>query len=99
MSAGGLRAIFTIKWVSNCAKHAKCSRVDVLLERHDHTAVLIVEDDGVGFDAERLQKGSDRWGLIGMRERAALIGGTIEIESGPKKGATIFVRVPLTGGY
>ena len=86
--------------LNNCAKHSKCSRAEVLLERRDHYAVLIVEDNGIGFEP---RPRSDRvddvgFGLIGMRERAALLGGTVEIESNRNKGTTIFVRVPLTGG-
>jgi signal transduction histidine kinase len=60
--------------------------------------VLIVEDNGVGFDPQRKRESNGQWGLIGMRERSALLGGTVEIESGPNNGTTIFVRIPLTGG-
>jgi signal transduction histidine kinase len=69
----------------------------VLLERHDHHVVLIVEDDGAGFDAQSERQGDGQWGLVGMRERVAMVGGTLEIESTPNKGTTIFVRVPLSG--
>ncbi len=82
--------------LNNCAKHAKCSRADVLLEIRDRHAVLIVEDDGVGFDPQEKMRGDGQWGLIGMRERAALLSGSIEIESSPDSGATIFVRVPMS---
>jgi len=60
--------------------------------------VLIIEDDGAGFDpnAEAGAEDQKGMGLIGMRERAALVGGTLQIESKPKKGTTIFVRVPAT---
>jgi signal transduction histidine kinase len=58
--------------------------------------VLIVEDDGVGFNPNReaSAEGDKGMGLIGMRERAALVGGTLQIESKPKAGTTIFARVP-----
>jgi signal transduction histidine kinase len=82
--------------LNNCAKHARCSRAQVLLERKDHHAVLIVEDDGVGFEPESVKHGDGRWGLLGMRERTSLLRGAIEIESAPNKGTTIFVRVPLS---
>jgi len=66
----------------------------VLLERRDHTLVLIVEDDGIGL-TEELPPGQDRGlGLVGMRERAALVGGVLEIESVPGGGTTIFARIP-----
>jgi two-component system CheB/CheR fusion protein len=80
--------------LNNCAKHAKCTRANVLLERRDDTAILIVEDDGVGFDPAADPGG--QWGLIGMRERVALMNGTLEIESNQGQGTTIFVRTPVT---
>ena len=61
-----------------------------------------VADNGIGFDpqAARVTKETDRGlGLVGMRERAALVGGTVEIESDPiAGGTTIFVRVPWREG-
>jgi two-component system, chemotaxis family, CheB/CheR fusion protein len=82
--------------LNNIYKHAHASRVDVLLERRDHHVVLIVEDDGVGIAAED-KPGQDRGlGLLGMTERAALVGGTLEIETAPGEGTTIFARVPTT---
>jgi signal transduction histidine kinase len=82
--------------LNNTMKYAHAGRVDVLLERRDHQVVLIVEDDGVGFNPNKEQNGEpDKgMGLIGMRERAALVGGTLQIESKPKAGTTIFARVP-----
>ena len=58
------------------------------------------EDDGVGIDPTPTLRQSDHrgLGLIGMHERAALAGGTLDIESEVGKGTTIFVRVPLTDG-
>ena len=58
--------------------------------------ILIVEDNGAGFNPSQEIGGDDHkgMGLIGMRERAALVGGTLQIESKPKEGTTIFVRVP-----
>jgi len=79
--------------LTNVAKHAHASRVDVLLESRDDSVVLVVEDDGVGFD--RSDGSVDRGvGLLGMRERAALIGAQFEIESKPGEGTSIFVRYP-----
>jgi two-component system CheB/CheR fusion protein len=81
--------------LNNTYKHAHAKRVDVLLERRDHHVVLIVEDDGIGFNADEATA-HEGLGLLGMRERAALIGGTLEIESAPGDSTTIFARVPLT---
>ncbi len=84
--------------LNNCAKHSQCLRAEILLERRDHHLVLIIEDDGVGFSPTTVQEGDGQWGLLGMRERAALLDGAIEIESAPESGTTIYIRVPLTGG-
>jgi signal transduction histidine kinase len=85
--------------LNNVIKHAQASRVDMLLERRDSALVLIIEDDGVGFTSniEEEKSGIDRGlGLVGMRERAALIGGTLEIESTPDLGTTVFARIPIS---
>lgn len=79
--------------LNNCAKHSKCTRANVLLDRRDNAAVMIIEDDGVGFDPNVAHEG--KWGLIGMRERLGLLGGKLEIESDSGEGTTIFVRTPL----
>ena len=83
--------------LNNTMKYAQAKRVDVLLERRDSQVVLIVEDDGVGFNLKK-EVGAEEtkgMGLIGMRERAALVGGTLQIETKPKEGTTIFARVPI----
>jgi signal transduction histidine kinase len=83
--------------LQNVHKHAGADRVDVLLERGDGEAVLIVEDNGHGYDEEQeVALDSDKgMGVINMRERATLVGGRLEIESTPGGGTTIFVRVPF----
>ena len=82
--------------LNNTYKHARASRVDVLLERRNDHVVLIVEDDGVGFDPNDKEGADKGLGLLGMRERAGLVGGTLEIESAPGGGTTIFARVPVS---
>ncbi len=80
------------------SKHAGARRVSVLLERRDDEAILIVEDDGVGFNAETLtdpQRRHEGLGLVSMEERAALVGGRVQFESGRGKGTTLFVRIPV----
>jgi len=79
--------------LNNAAKHSHASRLSVLLERREDHAVLIIEDNGIGFHLTESNNGS---GMTGMRERAALIGAEFEVESDSEKGTTIFVRVPLT---
>ena len=58
---------------------------------------LMIRDDGVGFDSEETSAANHRGlGLAGMCERAALVGGSLEIESAPGAGVNIFARVPIT---
>jgi two-component system CheB/CheR fusion protein len=82
--------------LNNVAKHAQATTVAIVMERRRGQVSLIVEDDGVGFDFQQLGDGSNvGLGLIGMRERAVLLGGTIEIETQPTRGTTVVVRIPL----
>jgi signal transduction histidine kinase len=84
--------------LNNVVKHAKASKADVMLEYGQESVVLVIEDNGQGFDvkaAERTSKKSKRLGLVGMRERAALLGGTLEIESARLKGTTVIARIPV----
>jgi PAS domain S-box-containing protein len=81
--------------LNNVAKHARAGHVDVALERHADHLSLIVEDDGVGFDPLNAPDGTHGLGLIGMRERAAIIGADLQIESAIDRGTTVFVRVPI----
>ena len=80
--------------LNNILKHSKAKNVSVLLEKRGDQVVLIIEDDGVGFNpAGRKLRGG--LGIGGMRERTAIIGGTLEIESARGKGTTVFARLPL----
>ena len=78
--------------LTNVAKHARARHVDVILERRTDYVLLVVEDDGVGFDPAA-GGGTEGFGLAGMQERAALVGATLEIESAPDVGTTILVRM------
>jgi PAS domain S-box-containing protein len=80
--------------LNNVAKHAHASSVTVILERkRDGTVLLIVEDNGVGFDADEITGGG--LGLAGIRERAHLIGGQVQVESTPGEGTAVFLSVPF----
>jgi PAS domain S-box-containing protein len=84
--------------LNNVAKHSRARRVEVLLERRADCALLIVEDNGVGFEPEG-EASAGGFGLVGMQERAALVGASLEIESTPGKGTTVLVRMAIpTGG-
>jgi two-component system, NarL family, sensor histidine kinase UhpB len=80
--------------LNNIKKHANASVVSVSLERRDDDIVLVIEDDGRGFDASGgARHAPQKIGLLGMRERASLIGGALQVESAPGKGTTVYVRV------
>jgi PAS domain S-box-containing protein len=80
---------------TNIGRHSKATEVHVNLERNDHSISLRVFDNGVGFNAETIWKGNTL-GILGMRERASIAGGKLEIKTAPGNGTEIFVSVPLT---
>ena len=86
--------------LTNVAKHAAATRVSVILERRGDDVVAVIEDDGRGFDIDSMlpdhRHGSERrMGLISMQERAALVGGSVQLESARGAGTTLFVRMPV----
>jgi signal transduction histidine kinase len=86
--------------LTNTAKHAKAESVSVVIQRHPSWVQVIVADDGCGFDVDAALRAPGSWthlGLHGMRERAALLEGSVTIESAPGEGTTIYARIPLPG--
>jgi PAS domain S-box-containing protein len=84
--------------LNNIYKHAEANNVNVVVERRKDEMLLIIEDDGKGFEPADNRPGKESGsglGLVGMRERAAIVGGTLEIESAPGNGTTIFAKVPI----
>ena len=81
----------------NCEKHAGASKVRVAVRQFAERVEMEVEDNGRGFDADsrKPQPRGSRFGLLGMRERAAGLGGALEIRSAPGKGTTIRLSVAL----
>jgi signal transduction histidine kinase len=85
--------------LNNVVKHAGATHVSVLIERRADEALLIVEDNGRGFDVAKARAARSRhagMGLVGMEERSALIGASLQFEAAPGKGSTLFIRVPLS---
>lgn len=83
--------------LTNVIKHAQAKRVSILLEYRNNRVVVLVEDDGTGFDVEAAANkpiAERRLGMIGMRERIELVGGTLDVESAPRVGTTILARIP-----
>jgi signal transduction histidine kinase len=79
--------------LTNVVKHAQARRVSILLTRADGVVKAVVEDDGRGFDPGSTN--DDGYGLVGMRERLALLGGRLEIESARDAGTTVAAEVPV----
>jgi signal transduction histidine kinase len=79
--------------LTNVVKHAQARRISILLARKDGAVKAVVEDDGQGFDPA--VQTDDGYGLMGMRERLALLGGRLEVESGRDGGTTIAAEVPV----
>jgi len=78
--------------LTNVSKHAGASRISIVVRRKGNSAAVVVEDDGRGFDAHAR---SDGLGLPGMRERVALLGGRLIVESSSGSGTTLAVEVPI----
>jgi len=77
-------------------KHAKASQVEVNLVFDKEAVRLRIHDSGIGFDSEGTAAGA--FGLISMRERARLLGGTLVVQSGGGKGTLIQVTIPVYPG-
>jgi PAS domain S-box-containing protein len=84
--------------LTNASKHALPKAVSILVHRNPSVVRLVVEDDGKGFDISATHSDT-QLGLLGMRERAHLIGGSMTVESSKGKGTTICISVPLTGPH
>jgi signal transduction histidine kinase len=81
--------------MTNAARHGNATSVGVLVSRRANgTVQAIVEDNGAGFDVAAVRRRQSSVGIFGMSERAELLGGKLDIESGPE-GTTVYAEVPL----
>jgi len=83
--------------LTNVNRHAKASRVEVSIQKMSDGICMKVKDDGKSFGVERALQTSTgkRLGLLGMRERLEMVGGSFGVESAPGKGTTIIAQIPL----
>jgi signal transduction histidine kinase len=88
-------AVFRIvqESLTNISRHSQASAAEVSLHRRDGAIELVIGDNGVGFQQEGRHKQSR--GLLGMRERTYLLGGTFAIESAPGRGTQLSIRIPI----
>jgi signal transduction histidine kinase len=79
--------------LNNVSKHSQAEHATLRVEERDSFIRIEVSDDGVGFDPNLVREG---FGLVGMRERAALLGGTLSVDSEREAGTRIKAEIPLT---
>jgi NarL family two-component system sensor histidine kinase YdfH len=80
--------------LTNIARHARAKNVRLQMEAHNGLLEMAIKDDGSGFETSK-EVNSGHYGLVGMRERARLAGGTLEIHSQPGEGTALRLRLPL----
>lgn len=84
--------------LTNVLRHARATRVGVVLGFADQQVTMIVEDNGIGFDwnaAKSATPEAKRLGLLGIRERLSLVRGALEVELALGRGTTLFIRIPI----
>jgi len=79
--------------ITNVVRHAYATCVDIILEWQAEKIVIIIEDDGVGLDMQKARE-TGHLGLIGMQERAEMLGGKLLVDSTPQVGTTLVVEIP-----
>lgn len=82
--------------LTNVARHASASQVDIELKREENNLYLVVSDDGIGITEDQ-KTASSSLGIIGMRERTQFLGGDMKIVGERNKGTTVTLRIPLNG--
>ena len=88
--------------IVNIARHSRATEVMVVMKYEDYGIQIYIEDDGISFDVEAVldqaeASGRGGFGIIGMKERVALLGGTLEIDRGEDgRGTLITVNIPLS---
>jgi PAS domain S-box-containing protein len=80
--------------LTNIARHSQATRAGITLEHTAGRLSLVVNDNGVGFGVEEVAR-KDRLGLLGIRERAEMLDGSLTIESAPGQGTTLYLTLPL----
>jgi signal transduction histidine kinase len=91
-------AVFRIfqETLTNIIRHSKASRVDVHLKKDDTTLMLEIRDNGAGIPQEKVSDHAS-FGLMGMKERARFLGGSVTVAGVPGKGTTVTLKIPLVG--
>jgi signal transduction histidine kinase len=80
--------------INNIEKHADCNRVQIGLKTKDSKVIMMIEDDGKGFDLEKTRSGI---GINNIYDRVEAMSGAVKIESCPGRGCRLWVALPLSG--
>jgi signal transduction histidine kinase len=83
--------------LTNVARHAQASRVEVTIQKLQEGICMKIKDDGKSFQVDHVMhgKGGKHLGLLGMRERLEMVSGSFEVVSAPGKGTTITAKIPI----
>ena len=81
--------------LTNCARHAAAKTVRITMQGKNDAVSVSIQDDGVGFDTARARTGL---GLIGIEERVKVLGGSLAVDSWPRRGTLVRVEIPLANG-
>jgi len=81
--------------LTNCSKHAQARNIRIAVRASGSTVKVVIEDDGIGFDATKSARGL---GLLGMRERVAGVNGTLSVASRTQSGTALSLEIPVPGG-
>jgi signal transduction histidine kinase len=80
--------------LNNAIRYSHASRLGIVATQHDGCLIVVVEDDGEGFDVAESGR-SGGLGIVGMRERTQMLGGRLAIETSPGQGTAVYIEVPL----
>jgi len=81
--------------LTNVAKHAQATETSVMVSQKNSTVILSVRDNGLGFDTDKVLSAPKGMGLLNIKERVDLLGGSFEIISRPRKGTTLTINIPF----
>jgi len=80
--------------INNTVKHSQAKHFKLSIIKSYPNIIFLAEDDGIGFDPNQVEQNSQALGLLGMRERASMAGGTFSLRTGKGKGTRIRIEIP-----
>jgi signal transduction histidine kinase len=90
---------FSQEALTNTLKHANAQHFRLSIIKSYPNIIFLAEDDGIGFDSRIVRTNQMSLGLLGMRERASMLGGTLQLRTKPSEGTRIRVEIPLTEAH